>query len=125
MEGKRKAAGETILCHPRLVDGTFCYVISSFVSTSSPKKGTVRPWATRNASTSCTLPRERKHHPAVSFVVAIAIQIPFFSSTLESSCCGDAATTMRITDLFSGVNQSLLVSLTSLLYGIPPRLFLR
>ncbi len=38
MEGKRKAAGETILCHPRLVDGTFCYVISSFVSTSSPKK---------------------------------------------------------------------------------------
>ncbi len=45
----------------------------------------------------------------MSFVVAIAMYIPFFSSMLEASCCGDAATTMRITDLFSRVNQSLLV----------------
>src|ERR1700738_4659679 len=74
MEGNRKAAGETVLCHPRLVDLALCYVISSFVPTSSPKKGIVRPWATRNVLTSCTPPRG--YLLAVSIVVALAIHIP-------------------------------------------------
>jgi hypothetical protein len=72
MEGKRKAVGEIILYHPRLFVLALCYVITSFVLMFSLKKGTVRPWATRNVfitsgkATRCGVP-----------VVAIAIPIPF------------------------------------------------
>lgn len=64
--------------HPRLVDLACSYIRFSFVPTPSLKKGTLRPWVTRDVRTSCTLPRARKLHPEVSFVVARVIAFPFF-----------------------------------------------